>query len=173
MTIHQLSAACVKVQVTAEEYNTHAGSRQGMLCLIARMLSEAERISRIPFTRLPVAAELLAMPDGGISAYFSVRRSPRTCWLAARFPDAGTVRVCCRLIAPHLPQILHSMLYRGRAGYVLTLKMPRASSAAVRHILGEYGTPFRLTQITRARLTEYAVLLHAEQAVQNVIRNAE
>lgn len=170
MTIHQLSADCVKVQVTAEEYTLYRNTQQGMLSLLARMLSEAERISRIPFSQLPVTAELLAMPDGGISAYFSAesKRKPRTQWLAARFPAMENAAECCRQLVPHRGGILHSMLYRERSGYVLLVKVPRGESGAVRHILMEYGRIFRLTQIARARLNEYGRLLHGAEAVEEL-----
>ena len=169
MTIHQLSAACVKVQVTAEEYQLYADAQEGMLRLIAQMLSQAERISRIPFSQMPITAELLSMPDGGFSAYFSVDpASPpvRTHWLAARFPAVSEAALCCRQLLPMQDAILQSMLYRDAAGYVLSVKAPRKTSAAVRHILLEYGRPLRLTQIARARLNEYGTVIHASHAVE-------
>jgi hypothetical protein len=176
MTVHQLSAACVKVQVTAEEYQVYAAREEGMLRLIAQMLSQAERISRIPFSRMPVTAELRSMPDGGLSAYFSVQtvRPQRTHWLAARFPAVCDAAQCCRQLLPLNGEIMQSMLYQDTAGCVLTLKAPRTGSAAVRHILLEYGRPFRLTQIARARLNEYGTVLHAEHAVERLtMKNAD
>lgn len=169
MTVHQLSAACVKVQVTAEEYQVYAARKEGMLRLTAQMLSAAERISRIPFSQMPVTAELFSMTDGGLSAYFSVHAAPqrmRTHWLAARFPSVSDAARCCRQLLPLNGEIMQSVLYGEGGGCVLTLKAPRTGAPALRHILLEYGRPFRLTQIQRARLNEYGTVIHAENAVE-------
>ncbi len=179
MTVQQLSAQSVKVQLTADEltvflYDPDAPpDSPQVLRLISFMLSKAELATGIPFTAHPVTVELLTARDGSLSAYFTVQSAPaekpkqaKTVRLAARFPDRSTLKSCCRLLREKQDAIISSRLYEYRCQFILTLKLRRAGAATVQHLLSEYGRPFRLSPLNRARLSEYGSCLCEQDAVR-------
>lgn len=167
MTIHQLSPICVKVQVTAEEARC-CTAPEGITRLIYQMLLRAEEISRIPLSALPVSVELLAMPEGGMTAYFTViHRGNRTRWRAARFSDYGALKACCRQLTAFRGEIRKSTLHRYHGEWVLSLQASQ-DAAAPRHLLLEYGRPYRLSGLNRARLCELGDCLHEANAIDKI-----
>ena len=179
MTVQRLSAQSVKVQLTADEltvflYDPDAPpDSPQVLRLISFMLSKAELATGIPFSALPVTVELLTAGDGSLSAYFTAQstpapqqRPPKTVRLAARFSDRSTLKHCCCLLREKQDAILSSRLYEYRRQFILTLKLKRTGAMPVQHLLSEYGRPFRLSPLNRARLSEYGSCLCEQDAVQ-------
>lgn len=177
MTVQQLSAQSVKVQLTADEltvflYDPDAPpDSPQVLRLISFMLSKAELATGIPFTEHPVTVELLTARDGSLSAYFTLqsapaKKQPKTVRLAARFTDRSTLKSCCRLLREKQDAILSSRLYEYRCQFILTLNLRRAGAVPVQHLLSEYGRPFRLSPLNRARLSEYGSCLCEQDAVR-------
>ena len=179
MTVQQLSAQSVKVQLTADEltvflYDPDAPpDSPQMMRLISFMLSKAELASGIPLTSLPVTVELLTATDGSLSAYFTVQsepvprqKPPKTVYLAARFADRNTLKRCCTLLRAQQEAILSSRLYEYRRQFVLSVKLKRSGAMQVHHLLLEYGRPFRLSPLNRARLSEYGSCIFEQDAVQ-------
>ena len=180
MTVHRLSAQSVKVQLSADELklflpdSTPNPDSPQMLRLISFMLTRAEASSGIPFSSLPVTVEMLAAPEGGLTVYFTAQTLPdtasgnghsKTTRLAARFPDESALHTCCTQLHRQQSEILNSALYRYRTSWILTLKAKRRSASRLHHLLLEYGTPFRLSSINRARLSEYGECLYEKDAV--------
>lgn len=179
MTVQQLSAQSVKVQLTADEltvflYNPDAPpDSPQVLRLISFMLAKAELATGIPFTAVPVTVELLTARDGSLSAYFTVQdhaapeqKQAKAVRIAARFPDRGTLKRCCCLLRAQQDAILSSRLYEYRRQFILTLKLKRTGAMPVQHLLSEYGRPFRLSPLNRARLSEYGSCLCEQDAVR-------
>ena len=186
MTVERLSAYSVKVQLSADELRVFLsdeppvpGSPQ-MMRMLSFMMAKAEAVSGIAFSTLPVTVELLNAQDGSLSAYFSVQESkqnrrsgkPRMLRLAARFSEPELLRQCCALLQKHSEGIRSSVLYSFRSGYVLTLKLRRSNASAVHHILLEYGKPFRMSAINRARLAEYGICIFSQDAVMRTASEA-
>ena len=178
MTVQQLSAQSVKVQLTADEltvflYDPDAPpDSPQVLRLVSFMLSKAELATGIPFTALPVTVELLTARDGSLSAYFTVQSEPapkskpaKTICAAARFPDRSTLKRCCGLLREQQDAIISSRLYEYRRQYVLSLKLKRTGAMPVQHLLSEYGRPFRLSPLNRARLSEYGSCICEQNAL--------
>lgn len=184
MTVTQLSARSVKVQLTAEELRRllpeqapPAESPQ-LLRLLGMMLVHAEAHSGIPFSDLPVTVELLAAPDGGLAVYFTVRQEqerhtvpPKTVRLAAEFTEYSTLAECCRHLMREQDSILSSTLHQYRETWVLSLKMPRTQAAHTHHLLLEYGRPFRSSALNKARLAEYGICVYKDDAVRSVAQS--
>ena len=183
MTVIRLSAQSVKVQLTADErklFLTEPAAESEspqMLLLIAFMLNRAEAASGIPFSELPVTVELLTSPQGGLIAYFTAQPQPkaftgsrhiRISRIAAQFGEEAVLQSCCTQLNRRSKDILSSMLYRYKSSFVLTLRLRRGCAAALHHVLLEYGTPFRLSALNRARLTEYGTCLCEKNAVETV-----
>ena len=179
MTVQRLSAQSVKIQLSAEELAVFlhdaaaAPDSPQMLQLISFMLAKAELASGIPFTSLPVTVELLNGEDGSLSVYFTVQtaeepscKRSRTVRTAAGFSDRGTLKTCCALLRQQSDAILGSQLYQYRRQWILSLKLKREKASAVHHLLLEYGRPFRLSAMNRARLSEYGSCLLEKDAVQ-------
>lgn len=183
MTIQQLSAQAVRVQLTAQELHRYvskkppAADAPGWLPLIAWLLRQAEAASGIPFSGNAVAVELIPDAHGGITVYFSLHRSTRqmpgspgrSVRLAARFPDLRTLSACCRRLAEESAVIAGSRLYRCQGEYILMLRMLRTGAAMPHHLLLEYGAPFRLSAMNRARLSEHGECIYDRDAVQSVL----
>lgn len=184
MTVHRLSAQSVKVQLTADELNVfltdaaQSPDSPQMLRLLSFMLAKAESASGIPFSDLPVTVELLSTQDGGLAAYFTAQALPdtasgkghaKTVRLAARFPEQDTLKACCRQLRMEQPMILTSMLSRYRSQWILSLKLRRDQANAVHHLLLEYGSPFRLSALNRARLSEYGECICEKDAIRYVL----
>ena len=178
MTIQQLSARSVKVHIHAEELRTLmiSGSdpeSMQILDLIGLMLTQAEAFSRIPFSVSTVSVEILTDSAGGLTAYFSLERQaetvPRTSTLhlSAAFPDKQTIRACCRRFSGDKHPILGSTAYQYKDCWILILKLMRSDAAQPYHLLLEYGRPFRLTPLNRARLSEYGKCLFRRNAVEH------
>lgn len=181
MTVHRLSPRSVKVLISAEELHTFfsepvtAPDSPQMMRLLALMLAHAEHTSGIPFSALPVTVELLSAQDGSLAAYFTAQspqpetkhRSRRSgsLRLAAKFHEHTVLAQCCSQLRQHPESIRQSELYQYAGEYVLTLRLDRKNAKSVHHILLEYGTPFRLSAMNRARLSEYGICLCAENAV--------
>ncbi|MBP0968405.1 MAG: adaptor protein MecA [Oscillospiraceae bacterium] len=179
MTVQRLSAQSVKVQLTADEltvflYDPDAPpDSPQMMRLISFMLSRAELASGIPLTEMPVTVELLTAADGSLSAYFTVQsepekkqKPPKTVRFAARFSDRSTLKRCCVLLRARQEAILSSKLYEYRRQYVLTVRLKRSGAMQVHHLLLEYGRPFRMSALNRARLAEYGSCIFEQDAVQ-------
>lgn len=179
MTVNRLSAQSVKVQLTADELTVflydpaQPPDSPQMLRLISFMLAKAELASGIPFSSLPVTVELLTANDGSLSAYFTVqteqpqpKKQPKTVRLAAKFPDRSTLQRCCSLLRQQKEAILSSMLYEYRRQWILSLKLKRERAMPVHHVLLEYGKPFRLSPLNRARLSEYGSCIYEKDAVE-------
>ncbi|MBR6107789.1 MAG: adaptor protein MecA [Oscillospiraceae bacterium] len=186
MTVQRLSAQSVKVQLSADELRlflpeTDAGNESPqMLRLISFMLAKAEAASGIAFSELPVTVELLTAPQGGLAAYFTVQVPPgavpgggqlRAVRIAARFSGDDALYRCCRQLAQHSSELQASALYRFREGYVLVLKLKHSHTGSLHHILMEFGRPFRLSLLNRARLAEYGTCLSEQDAVAAVCKS--
>lgn len=183
MTVQRLSASSVKVQLSAEELNVflpapaRTPDSPQMLRLISFMLAKAEAASGIPFSALPVTVELLSAEDGSLAAYFTAQREqtpavksrqPKIVRLAARFTEAEALRQCCTLLRDQAAFIQNSILYQYRQQWVLFLKVKREKSSAMHHILAEHGSPYRLSVLGRARLSEYGTCVIEKDAVQRL-----
>lgn len=187
MTINQLSAQSVKVQLTADELRMFLPEKEQdtdspqMLRLISMLLMKAEHYSAIPFSELPVTVELLGAPDGGLVAYFTAQlpqdtakrgRAKNARKLAAEFSDTGDLRACCVRLCMYNEALSASVLYRYHGCYILILRLKHGKSELPRHLMLEYGRPYRLTGITSARLEEYGRLICGEDAVEAVAGGA-
>lgn len=180
MTVERLSAYSVKVQLSADELRVFlpdeppAPDSPQMMRMLSFMLAKAEAVSGIAFSSLPVTVELLTAQDGSLSAYFSVQdqkpeqkaAKQRIIRLAAQFTDPDLLRECCTLLQREQNGIRSSMLYRLQSAYILTLKLRRNRVSAMHHILLEYGKPFRLSALNRARLSEYGICIFQQDAVK-------
>lgn len=188
MTVQRLSAGSVKVQLSAEELNVFlpASARTPdspqMLRLISFMLAKAEAASGIPFSALPVTVELLSAEDGSLAAYFTAQREqpphpqtdarqPKIIRLAARFTEETPLRQCCALLYDQAASIRNSMLYQYRQQWVLFLKLKRENASVIHHILAEHGSPYRLSVLGRARLSEYGTCMIEKDAIQKLLQN--
>lgn len=179
MTVQRLSANAVKVQISADELriflpdSPQTPDSPQMLRMLSFMLAKAEAVSGIAFSALPVTVELLRNKDGGLAAYFSVQAEkpethpykPHTVRLAAQFAEPDMVRQCCGLLKNEQESIRSSVLYKYRTQWILTLRLKQLRASAIRHILLEYGKPFRLSAMNRARLAEYGVCIFGQNAV--------
>lgn len=181
MTVHRLSPCSVKVMISAEELHTiisepvTAPDSPQMMRVLALMLAQAEHTSGIPFSSLPVTVELLSAQDGSLAAYFTAQLRPQgmpnkskrsgSIRLAARFQEHSILEQCCSLLNLHRDSIRRSDLYQYAGEYVLILRLNRKNAPSVHHILLEFGTPFRLSALNRARLSEYGICLMEENAV--------
>ena len=135
MTMEQLSASTVKIQIEQEELplllprddtKDSAASLQRMLLFL---LTRAESFSGIPFCSSKVTAELLSTPEGGAIVYLTAKgiRRPNAAVRAysrigAVFADAQTLRVCCNALLPCLAEETRSSLYRVKHGTLLVLE---------------------------------------------------
>ncbi len=185
MTVTRLSASAAKVQLTAEELHgflpetPQASDSPQMLRLLSFMLLHAEAGSGIRFSALPVTVELLRGSDGSLTAFFtaqlpaSAKPGTKAVRLAAAFTDRDTLIYCCKQLASVYDRIPSAALYEYGRHYVLTLKLKRKASAHAHHILREYGAPFRCSGINKARLAEFGTCIHAENAVQEILRKAQ
>ncbi|HAG13609.1 MAG TPA: hypothetical protein DCG49_07075 [Ruminococcus sp.] len=184
MTVNRLSAFSAKVQLSAEELQIllneplQTPDSPQMLRLISFMLMKAEAATGIPFSQFPVTVELLSAQDGSLAAYFTAQNEPvgkspqaKTVRLAARFPDRETLICCCTLLQQEAEQIMDSRFYQYQAFWILTLRVQRAKAGIVHHILLEYGTPFRLSAMNRAKLAEYGICIHEKNAIGKLCRN--
>ena len=131
-----------------------------------------ERASALDIRSKIIIAVVLTARDGSLSAYFTVQNEPapkskpaKTICAAARFPDRGTLKRCCGLLREQQDAILSSRLYEYRRQYVLSLKLKRAGAMPVQHLLSEYGRPFRLSPLNRARLAEYGSCICEQNAL--------
>ena len=177
MTVQQLSDRSVKVYISAEELRTvlsegRAADKKRMLRLALFLMSQAEAVSRIPFSASSVAVELLTDTTGGLTAYFSAIQqkapSEQVLHLSAVFPDIGTARECCRRLSEHPEQIGQSRAYLYRGQWILVLKLHRSTAAQPYHLLLEYGRPCAMTLLNRARLSEYGRCVCRRHAVETL-----
>lgn len=188
MTVHRLSARSVKVILSAEELQFFvtepdaAPDSPQMMRLLAVMLAQAERVSGIPFSQMPVTVELLRAQNGSLAVYFTAhsdqpekpkrsRRDPVR--LAARFADKEALRECCGQLRAHAETVRSSILCRYRGAFVLSLGLRRSGAQTVHHILMEYGRPYRLSAIGRARLTEYGECIYDRDAVTRILSSRQ
>ncbi len=184
MTVERLSESSVKVQISADELRIflpdepRTPDSPQMLRMLSFMLEKAEAVSGIAFSALPVTVELLKNQDGGLAVYFSIRENqqqsqrtakPHIIRLAAQFDEPDMLRQCCILLKQELEHIRSSVLYQYQANWVLTMKLKQARASAIHHILLEYGKPFRLSALNRARLAEYGTLIFEQNAVLHAI----
>lgn len=178
MTMEQLSAYTVKIQVAPEELlmllpPEEAGqSGEPMQRMLLFLLTRAEAFSGIPFRSSRVTAELLPTQEGGAIIYLTAKqtRAPRyavraSSRAAALFADEPTLRRCCGALKPHLKQDTLSSLYRVTRGWLLVLRRLPAGSKAARHLLREFGTPCVMSPQALARLEEYGECLCRHNAV--------
>ena len=180
MTVQRLSAYSVKVQLSAEELRVfmpdepRTPDSPQMLRMLSFMLAKAESVSGIAFSALPVTVEVISAQDGSLAVYFSVaeesklpapEQHQRVIRIAARFTDSALLRQCCTLLEKEQPNSRSSVLYRYQTVWILTLKLRRLHASLIRHILLEYGKPFRLSAMNRARLSEYGVCIFNQDAV--------
>lgn len=185
MTVTRLSASAAKVQLTAEELHgflpetPQASDSPQMLRLLSFMLLHAEAGSGIRFSSLPVTVELLRGSDGSLTAYFTAqlpaaaKPGAKAVRLAAAFTDHDALNFCCKQLAAVYDRIPSAALYEYGGRYILTMKLKRRAAAHAQHILREYGLPFRCSGINKARLAEYGICIHAENAVQEILREAQ
>lgn len=185
MTVNRLSAQSAKVQLTSEELrifltgpDDDPGSPQ-MLRLISFLILKAESVTGIPFSALPVTVELLRAQDGGLAAYFTAEKpadpaadTPKTMRFAARFPDRKTLIRCCRILQKKQDALLTSRLYRYQAFLILELKSRHLHAGTLRHLLLEFGAPFRLSVMNRAVLSEYGECIYERDAVARILAEA-
>ena len=187
MTVQRLSACSVKVQLSQEELRVflpeapQAPDSPQMLRMLSFLLSRAEAVSGIAFSALPVTVELITAEDGSLAAYFTVQQKQksrkngksREIRLAAQFPDSALLIACCNQLQHEQESIKSSLLYRCCAQWILTLRLRHARAAAIRHILLEYGRPYRLSSLNRARLTEYGECIYRQNAVAQIVQQAK
>ena len=184
MTVNRLSAQSAKVQLSPEELrifltapDDHPESPQ-MLRLISFLLLKAESVTGIPFSALPVTVELLRTQDGGLAAYFTAqthaaeKSASGSVRIAARFSDRKTLVQCCKLLRKEQDAVLKSRLHRYRTFLIIELKCSRAHAGAVRHLLLEFGTPFRMSAMNRAKLAEYGDCICETDAVAKILSGA-
>lgn len=186
MMIQRLSAVSVKLRLSADELQAVFAQAQAdadspqMARLISYLLLRAEAVSGIPFSDVPVTVELLRAEDGGLCVYFTAQqpapcRSPakrkrsRPVSLAAEFAQQGDLRECCTRLQERAEHIRGSALYRSNHAYILTVRTDRIHAAFPRHILTEYGTPYPMTAVSAARLSEFGSCIHAQNAVQQIL----
>ena len=181
MTVNRLSAQSAKVQLKADELRIFLTTPEDpaespqMLRLISFLLLQAESATGIPFSSVPVTVELLRTQDGGLAGYFTVQETaaePHTSGvlrMAARFPDQSTLKQCCQIMQQKQNAILTSRLYRYRKSLVLELKSRQQQAGWLHHLLLEYGSPFRLSAMNRARLTEYGSCIYESNAVAEIL----
>ncbi len=187
MTVTQLSARSVKVQLTADELQfflhgeTPPADSPQMLRLLAYMLMHAEAASGIRFSELPVTVELIAVSDGGLIAYFTAQISgqtkqhkhpSKTVRLAARFSDYKVLSACCRQLMQEQSHIISSSLHQFDAQWILSLKLNRNGASRAHHLLLEYGKPYRSSALNKARLSEYGKCVYETDAVSAVANAA-
>ena len=184
MTVTQLSASSVKVQLTADELRVFLPEEAPptdspqMMRLLAFMLMHAEAGSGIRFSALPVTVELLPSSDGGLIAYFTAQlpqhrgqsRPPaKTVRLAAGFADRNELRLCCRHLRDGGTELLESTLHQYRKQWVLSVRLHRKDAARVHHLLLEYGRPIRSSALNKARLSEHGTAVYTENAVNAIL----
>ena len=183
MTIQRLSAYSVKVSLSAEElrvfcpdegWSPESPQTAGMLSFL---LAKAEAVSGIAFSALPVTAELICAKDGSLAVYFTVQEQPaaqqskkHSVRLAARFSDPEALRACCIQLEKQQKAVRSSMLFRYHREWILSLRLRREGTTAVRHILLEYGSPYRLSALNKARLAEYGSCVFSQDAVRRIIQ---
>lgn len=187
MTVQRLSAYSVKVQLSQEELRVflpdepRTPDSPQMLRMLSFLLSKAEAVSGIAFSSLPVTVELMTAQDGSLAAYFTVQETysakpkgkPRDIRLAAQFPERDPLYACCVLLKDEKESIRSSLLYRSASCWILTLRLRHARAAAIRHILLEYGRPYRLSPLNRARLSEYCECIYRQNAVEQIVGQRE
>ncbi len=184
MTIQQLSAQTVKVQISQDELHQMLGADAPQqdsgrfLSMIAVMLTQAELVSRIPFSAHPVTAEMLKGPEGGLTVYFSLtpqkqHAGKKTASFAALFPDEQAAAKCCKRLMSEQSVIIQSSCHLLDHAWILSVKAVRTGASCLRHILLEYGQPFRMSRMNRARLSEYGTPVCINQAVQQLAERAD
>ena len=179
MVIEKLSEQAVKCRISgAELVQLRRQGGNDLPALVVPLLRHAEAVSGIPFSRFPVAVELLAEANGGMAVYFSLcpprrkARNRRTVRLAAVFTDRAALHACAVQLRKNESIILRSEAFLLENSRVLCLKLTRTGASAVHHILLEYGKPYRLSAVSLARLKEHGRCMYAENAVRQLAESA-
>lgn len=178
MTMEQLSAYTVKIQIPPEELQmlippeeTQQSTEQ-MQRMLVFLLTRAESFSGIPFRSSKVTVELLPTQEGGAIVYLTAKlpSAPR-CTIQARsraaamFADEQTLRRCCAALQCHMEQESSSSLYRVKGGWLLILSRLPANSRIPQHFLQEFGQPCVLSPPAMARLEEYGECVCRQDAI--------
>ena len=189
MTMEQLSAYTVKIQLSQEELplllpqGTYSSDSEPVLHMISFLLTRAEAFTGIPFTQQQVTAELLSASDGGLILYLTAMdHSPpmpkkaagykphKTKRIAAAFVDRIPLQQCCTVLQHSLPQIPASRLYQLQQQWILLLQIHTQNESCCKHILQEYGRLYPHSPLQLAQLDEYGICLHPHNAVARILK---
>ncbi len=190
MTMEQLSAYTVKIQLAQEELplllpqGTYSSDSEPVLQMISFLSARAEAVTGIPFTRQPVTAELMSAADGGLILWLTAidhskplpknpakSKAPKTKRIAAAFSDRIRLQDCCKVLRHSFPQIPASRLYQLKQQWILLLQIHTRNESCCRHILQEYGRAYPNSALRLAQLEEYGICLHAHDAVARILEN--
>ncbi|MDD5947956.1 MAG: adaptor protein MecA [Oscillospiraceae bacterium] len=177
MTMEQLSADTVKIELAAEELSMldtaareHADDPTQQLLLF--LIQRAEVFSGIPFCSRQVTAELLPTVENGMIVYLTAQPpKPKTnhTRAAAVFADAHTLKDCCRALQPYVSTQTRSSLYDTARGKLLVLSHLMQQHRAAEHLLREYATLQPVTRCTLAQLEEYGHCIFKRDAIAAIL----
>lgn len=179
MTIEQLSADTVKIELSAEELSlpyhnvvSHPAD-DPMQQLLLFLIQRAEVFSGIPFCSRQVTAELLPTVENGMIVYLTAskpRPKENHTQAAAVFADMHTLKACCRALRPYLSPQSHSSLYEAAGGRLLVLSHLTTAHRAPQHLLREYATLLPVTKRNLARLEEYGHCICKHNAIAAILK---
>lgn len=175
MTIQKLSPESVKIHLSTEEMRSalhhQSGGSNRMTKLIGTLMYQAESKSRIPFSQSQVSVELLTDNQGGMNVYFSLVRKNEgsgkkgKIHIAASFSDHAVLAQCCRRMMNERVSLKKSTIYQCENVWIIVLTVDKNSASYPYHMLMEYGRPYRMTSVNRARLSENSICLFKDHAV--------
>ncbi len=177
MTIEQLSADTVKIELAAEELSLLCCTAQiqaedTMQQLLLFLIQRAECFSGIPFCSRQVTAELLPTTENGMIVYLTAiapRHRENHTQAAAVFTDMQTLKACCRALKPYLAPQTRSRLYETADGKLLVLSHLVQEHHAPQHLLREYASVRHITKRSLARLEEYGSCIFRQDAVAAIL----
>lgn len=180
MTIEQLSADTVKIELVAEELSMldRAAREQAddpMQQLLLFLIQRAEVFSGIPFCSRQVTAELLPTVENGMIVYLTAQQpKPKAnhTQAAALFADTHALKACCRALQPYLSAQTQSSLYDTAGGKLLVLSHLTPEHRAPQHLLREYATLQPVTKCTLAQLEEYGHCICKGDAIATILGNS-
>lgn len=183
MTLEQLSASTVKIQLSETEVSVFLQDAQNydpnspqMLRLMSFLLAKAELFCEIPFSKGQVSVEMLNADDGGMIVYFSAvaekQNAPftqcKTTSLTGMFGSYTDLVDYCRQILHRKIKLSGSILYQIGSDYLLLMQFRGKQDDAALHLLLEFGNSVDTTPLLRARLAEYGVCLIDKNAVRRI-----
>lgn len=188
MTLEQLSAQTVKIQLSLTELKVFLHDTQDMdpnspqmLRLISFLLAKSELYCEIPFSEGQVTVELLSASDGGLIFYFTCcqenqkqqKKTNNTVWIASVFSAYEELHECCRQLQMQNIRQADSRLYQMPQRYVLLLHPSGKTAVICHHLLAEYGTTIPYSGLLRAKLEEHGKCLYEKNAVSKIAAESE